>query len=86
MDKLTYEKEKVSASCGCVDKPLWGAYELIAYKQLPNATYEEMSSELKKIILDSLLKEQGHLCAYCMRRIPETRKLPPGVSGATIER
>ena len=53
--------------------------------KLPNATYEEMPSELKKIILDSLLKEQGHLCAYCMRRIPETRKLPLGVSGATIE-
>lgn len=59
--------------------------ELIAYKQLPNAAYEEMTSELKTIILDSLLKEQGHLCAYCMRRIPETRKLPPGVPGATIE-
>ena len=59
--------------------------ELTAYKQLPNAAYEEMTSKLKTIILDSLLKEQGHLCAYCMRRNPETRKLPPGVPGATIE-
>jgi uncharacterized protein (TIGR02646 family) len=30
---------------------------------------------------DSLLKEQGHICCYCMRRIPESGKIP----GSKIE-
>lgn len=59
--------------------------ELVEYRQLPDASYENMDSHLKNIILDHLLNEQGHLCAYCMRRIPEKRKLPIGVQGATIE-
>ncbi|MCB6416010.1 hypothetical protein LI221_13270 [Faecalimonas umbilicata] len=59
--------------------------ELVEYRQLPDASYENMDSHLKNIVLDHLLHEQGHLCAYCMRRIPEKRKLPIGVQGATIE-
>lgn len=58
---------------------------LVKYRQLPDASYENMDSHLKADILESLMREQGHLCAYCMRRIPEKRKLPEGVSGATIE-
>lgn len=59
--------------------------KLLEYRRLPGASYENMDGHLKQIILEHLLEEQGHLCAYCMRRIPETRKLPAGVSGATIE-
>lgn len=59
--------------------------ELVEYRQLPDASYENMDSHLKNIVLDHLLHEQGHFCAYCMRRIPEKRKLPIGVQGATIE-
>lgn len=59
--------------------------ELIQYRKQPGATYENMSSDLKQQIVESLLKEQGHLCAYCMRRIPENRKLPTGVKPVTIE-
>lgn len=59
--------------------------ELVEYRQLPDASYENMDSCLKNIVLDHLLHEQGHLCAYCMRRIPEKRKLPIGVQAVTIE-
>lgn len=59
--------------------------ELAEYRRLKGASYENMSGQLKEIILEKLLREQGHLCAYCMRRIPETRRLPAGVPGATIE-
>ncbi len=33
----------------------------------PNASYNGFSD--KKVIREALLKEQGHICAYCMRRI-----------------
>uniref|UniRef100_UPI003FF03370 retron system putative HNH endonuclease n=1 Tax=Lachnospira eligens TaxID=39485 RepID=UPI003FF03370 len=59
--------------------------ELIQYRKQSGATYENMSSDLKQKITESLLKEQGHLCAYCMRKIPENRKLPTGVKPVTIE-
>ena len=32
--------------------------------------------DLYKIVLDSLAKEQGYLCAYCMRRIPQKSVYP----------
>lgn len=35
------------------------------YRNTPNATYKSIP-ELR----DSLYKEQGYICAYCMRRIP----------------
>ena len=53
--------------------------ELVEYRQSPEASYENMDSNLKTIVLNQLMREQGHLCAYCMRRIPEKRKLPIGV-------
>lgn len=59
--------------------------KLESYRQKPDASYAGMKSDLKKEILDSLLQEQGHICAYCMRRIPESRQLPQGVLPATIE-
>ena len=43
--------------------------ELLQYRHQQFATYADMPSEVKKKVLESLLSEQGHLCAYCMGRI-----------------
>lgn len=51
--------------------------ELIAYRKSKCASYEDMSSSVKKVVLDALMQEQGHLCAYCMRKIPQTDGAPP---------
>lgn len=40
-----------------------------------------MPSDIKAVVLESLMEEQGHLCAYCMRKIP----LKKGNPTATIE-
>lgn len=51
---------------------------LTEYRKQEYALYDGLSSDLKNQILDSLMKEQGYLCAYCMRRISHEK-------GATIE-
>ena len=35
--------------------------------------YQLLDHDDKTTILDSLMAEQGHLCAYCMRRLPDER-------------
>lgn len=50
--------------------------ELIAHKKQKNASYDNMSKCIHGIILDSLMQEQGYLCAYCMSRIPQKRRPP----------
>ncbi len=37
--------------------------------------YNNLKNPLKKQVRDALMCEQGHLCAYCMRRIPDERIL-----------
>ena len=37
--------------------------------------YDLLRNPLKDQVRESLMKEQGHLCAYCMRRIPDSRIL-----------
>lgn len=59
--------------------------KLLRYRQQEGASYEQMDKIVKEELLDKLLQEQGHLCAYCMSKIPETRELPQGVSAVTIE-
>ena len=63
---------------------------LSEYRKLPYASYEGMhgastgrdnGEDVYHVVLDSLIKEQGCLCAYCMRTIPEKR----GTPAATIE-
>lgn len=44
-----------------------------------------MDKEVREELIDQLLREQGHLCAYCMSKIPESRNLPSGVPAVTIE-
>ena len=39
------------------------------YRLTPDATYKRISE-----LADALLKEQGNICAYCMRRIPTKDK------------
>ncbi len=36
----------------------------------PKAAYGALKNPEKKIVIDALKREQGHLCAYCMSRIP----------------
>lgn len=43
--------------------------ELLKYRKQENASYASMPSDVKKKVVENLLLEQGHLCAYCMRRI-----------------
>lgn len=35
--------------------------------------YDTLRNPLKKQVRETLMCEQGHLCAYCMRRIPDER-------------
>jgi uncharacterized protein (TIGR02646 family) len=39
---------------------------------LPDGTAEDVYH----VVLESLMREQGYICAYCMRRIPEKRGHP----------
>lgn len=43
--------------------------------------YKLLNHAEKQMVLESLMQEQGHLCAYCMRIIPDTRvhfgEIPP---------
>ena len=59
--------------------------KLLRYRQQDGASYEQMDKEVKEELLEKLLEEQGHICAYCMRRIPERRALPTSVASVTIE-
>lgn len=36
----------------------------------PEEAYDTLKGSTKEIVRQSLLQEQGHLCAYCMCRIP----------------
>lgn len=38
----------------------------------PGAAYKTLRNPLRKRVLDSLVEEQGGLCAYCMCRIPRS--------------
>lgn len=54
---------------------------LIAYRKTPYATYADMPKDIHDAVLESLMQEQGYICAYCMCRIPQKGKIP----AATIE-
>lgn len=44
--------------------------ELIQYRNVPGSTYDDGNFKpVKDAIRRDLLRDQGHLCAYCMRRI-----------------
>lgn len=41
--------------------------------------YDTLRNPLKALVISQLMQDQGHLCAYCMRRIPDERKGVPHV-------
>ena len=43
--------------------------KLLWYRHQSNARFDDMDADVKEQLRDSLLREQGHLCAYCMREI-----------------
>ena len=44
--------------------------QLTDYREnTPNATYDGLGTDVKEIIRNSLLDEQGYICAYCMCKI-----------------
>lgn len=48
---------------------------LLKYRHQMNASFDDMDSDVKKQLRVSLLKEQGHLCAYCMKRIVDVKNV-----------
>ena len=44
--------------------------EWTEYRNTPGVDYQSIPE-----LVESLLKEQGYICAYCMRRIPHRDKL-----------
>lgn len=51
---------------------------LTQHRAIQHACYENLPKDDTRA---SLLTEQGHICCYCMRRIPESEKIP----GSKIE-
>ncbi|MBR8823049.1 hypothetical protein IX293_001314 [Fusobacterium necrophorum] len=41
------------------------------YKNQPTSSFDELPTDIKQELRLSLLKEQGYICAYCMKRISE---------------
>ncbi|MEX6215852.1 retron system putative HNH endonuclease [Providencia hangzhouensis] len=42
---------------------------LTSYKNDPQARYDNLPTRVREDLKDSLLREQGYVCAYCMSRI-----------------
>lgn len=53
--------------------------DAVAQGLTANQAYDTLRNPLKGDIIELLLKEQGNICAYCMRRIPDERKGLPHV-------
>ena len=51
-----------------------------------NEAYNKLSSDLKKQVKKQLMQDQGYLCAYCMRRIPDKRDVERGISNSLESR
>ncbi len=46
----------------------------LQYRLTPGSSFDGIPGEIKQRLRESLLSEQGHLCAYCMQRIGEKKK------------
>ena len=51
----------------------------------PKNAYAYLKNSLKREVLEQLIEEQGHLCAYCMRKIPEERIETDDIPNVSIE-
>lgn len=56
--------------------------DAVAQGLTANQAYDTLRNPLKKEVIELLSKEQGYICAYCMRRIPDERD---GILPAKIE-
>lgn len=45
---------------------------LVAHKK-SGGNYDNISTETKKELRESLISEQGYVCCYCLKRIPENK-------------
>jgi uncharacterized protein (TIGR02646 family) len=43
---------------------------LVGWQATPNAGWDSLSATDKDAVREATLRDQGHLCAYCQRRIP----------------
>lgn len=46
-------------------------HSLIEYKRSINASFDNLPKNVKDDLRTSLLKEQGYLCAYCMKKLSD---------------
>ena len=53
-------------------------------KLSPKESFRRLQNPLKRQVLESLKRDQGQLCVYCMSKIPREDK-DPGIPGQTIE-
>ncbi len=44
---------------------------LVQHRASPYSSYDNLPTNTKEELRNSLLSEQGHICCYCMKRIPE---------------
>jgi len=44
---------------------------LLQHRAKPSANFDNLPSAAKEELRQNLLSEQGHICCYCMKRIPE---------------
>lgn len=44
---------------------------LVEYKRTINASFDNLPREVKDKLRTSLLKEQGYICAYCMKKLED---------------
>lgn len=58
---------------------------LVSRALTPEEEYKELKGSLKKKVRNSLMKEQGHICAYCMRTIPDNRVNTSAIPDVSIE-
>lgn len=54
------------------NKPTSLHHKLVEFQKDINGTYPNLTKEIKDNLLESLLEEQGYICAYCMQKINET--------------
>jgi len=53
------------------NKPTPFHHKLVKFQKDINATYPNLTGEIKGDLLKALLEEQGYICAYCMQTINE---------------
>ena len=72
---------KITAPQGIIDLKT----KLVSQHLTPEQEYKKLKGPLKNTVRESLMKEQGHLCAYCMCEIPDGRVAGTKIPGVTLE-